>query len=131
MSYDPKTAVLENPTERLRRDITLLSDEQKKEIFDMGIGDLPDADKPELAKKLPQPTDEHSDKLIKNIDDAEKAKHADFVTMRLTEEQQQKVSKRVAEMLKESKRDVAPKLKSAQDEHKPHAPAHHSRHSGD
>lgn len=119
MSYDPKTATIPDPAARLRRDITLLSDEQKTKVFNEAIDDLPDAEKPGLAAIIPEPIDiKPHEERIKSADDAEKAKAADYVALKLTPEKQAKISELVAKLLKEAN----------EDKEKPKHAAHHKGH---
>lgn len=124
MSYDPKTATITDPTERLRRDITLLTDEQKAKIFDLAFEDLPESEKPNLAAKLPPPIEKFKDERLDKVADIEKSKNADYVATRLTLAQQAKISEKVAAMLKEA-REENEEVASV----KKHAPTHDTHHT--
>lgn len=121
MTYDPRNAAIAEPTAQLRRDITLLSDEQKTKLFESGIDDLPESEKPGLTRLFHKPVDntEH-DKLIKNAGDADKAKAADYVALRLPADKQKKISEQVAEMLQKNREE----MHAAKDK-----PVHHTSHA--
>lgn len=137
MSYDPKTATITEPSESLRRDITLLTPEQKLKLYDEINGDLPDSAKPELAGKVAQVPDlENHEKRIKGMDDQNKINNVDFVALKLTPEQQKDVSAKVAKMLKEAQEENEPNKKLSgpdflhdADEDKPskHHATHHKK----
>ncbi len=116
-----------DPSERLRRNITLLNDEQRAKIYDEAIDDMPDARKPELAKILPKPADDKNDKVIEAVDDKAKATAADFVALSLPADKQAKISEKVAAMLQEAQDSLDKKQKKESEEtESPHKTVHHA-----